>query len=138
MARGAAPKMAKGVEVVIVDDDSVHAPLHPRTLFAQALESARIPAPVVDVPTAGQESPVYVALFGELRGERHEVAYRSETLEKVSWICETATLHRRDAVIVLFAPPVLARQIRGSAPIVCAWSGDRCMQEAVARWLMRS
>ena len=42
-----------------------------------------------------------------------------------------------EAVIVLFAPPLLAAQIRGSAPIVCAWSGDRCMQEAVARWLLR-
>ena len=79
----------------------------------------------------------HVALFGELRDDRDEAAYRPETLDAVARACETATLHRREAAILLFAPPVMGRQIRGSAPIVCAWSGDRCMQEAAARWLVR-
>jgi len=81
---------------------------------------------------------VCVALFGEMRGDRDEVAYRPETLDAVSRACEAATRQRRESAIVLFAPPAFARQIRGSAPIVCAWSGDRCMQEAVARWLLRT
>jgi len=76
-------------------------------------------------------------VFGELRGDRHEVAYRTTTLARIAEACEAATLQRRTATIVLFAPPVLASQLRGSAPIVCAWSGDRCMQEAAARWLTR-
>jgi hypothetical protein len=78
-----------------------------------------------------------VAVFGELRGDRTEVAYRPATLAAIASACEEATRQRREAVIVLFAPPVLASQIRGSAPIVCAWSGDRCMQEAAARWLQK-
>jgi beta-glucosidase len=138
MARGAAPRLSKGAEVVVVDDDGSCPPLHPRTLFAQALEAVQVTAPIVTVPTAGRDTPVYVAVFGELRGDRHEVAYRADTLARVSQACEAATLQRREAVIVLFAPPVLATQLRGSAPIVCAWSGDRCMQEAVARWLTRT
>jgi hypothetical protein len=80
---------------------------------------------------------VYIAVFGELRGNRTDIAYRPETLAAVARASEAATLQRRAAVIVLFAPPVLAPQLRGSAPIVCAWSGDRCMQEAVARWLIK-
>src|SRR5688572_9734342 len=139
MARGAAPRFSKAIEVVVVDDDNEPCPPHhPRTAFSEALVSAQIEAPIVDAPTTGREGTVYVTVFGELRGDRTEVGYRPETLAKAAQACEAATLQRRPAVIVLFAPPVLATQIRGSAPIVCAWSGDRCMQEAAARWLIRS
>jgi beta-glucosidase-like glycosyl hydrolase len=140
MARGAAPRFSKAIEVVIVDDDDGPCPPHhPRTVFSEALESAQVEAPIVDTPTTGREgTPVYVTVFGELRGDRTEVGYRPETLAKVVRACAAATLQQRPVVIVLFAPPVLATQIRGSAPIVCAWSGDRCMQEAAARWLIRS
>ena len=141
MARGAVPRLSKAIEVVVVDDDDDEScpPHHPRTVFSQALESAQIEAPIVDAPSTGRDgTPVYVTVFGELCGDRTEIGYRPETLAKVARACEAATLQRRAAVIVLFAPPVLATQIRGSAPIVCAWSGDRCMQEAAARWLIRS
>jgi len=138
MVRGAPPRLGKAVEIVVVDDDDACPTMHARTAFAQALDAAQVGATVVEQPTIGSEVPVYVALFGELRGGRHDVAYRRETLERVAAACEEATRQRREAVIVLFAPPVLASQIRGSAPIVCAWSGDRCMQEAVARWLTRT
>ena len=138
MARGTAPRIAKAVEIVIVNDDAECPPLHPRTVFSQSLESAQIGASIVDTPTAGRDAPVYVAVFGELRGDRPEVSYSPATLARIEHACEAATLHRRNVVIVLFAPPVLASRIRGSAPIVCAWSGDRCMQEAAARWLVRA
>ena len=138
MARGTAPRLPKAVEIVIVDDDADCPAQHPRTVFSQSLESAQIGAAMVDVPTAGRDAPVYVAVFGELRGNRPDVSYRPATLARIEQACEMATLQRRDVVIVLFAPPLLASQIRGSAPIVCAWSGDRCMQEAAARWLVRA
>jgi beta-glucosidase-like glycosyl hydrolase len=138
MVRGSPPRLAKSVELVVVDDDAPGASPHPRTALAQALEAAGVAVTVSDAPTQRNEAPVHVALFGELRDDRDEVAYRSETLDVVARACETATLHRREAAVLLFAPPVIGRQIRGSAPIVCAWSGDRCMQEAVARWLLRA
>lgn len=138
MSRGPVPRMGKSIEIVIVDDDTVCSPLHPRTAFAQALEAVQIVAPVVDTPTPGRGTPVYIAVFGELKdGGRAELRYRPETLERIASVCEEATRQRREAVIVLFAPPVLASQILGSAPIVCAWSGDRGMQEAAVRWLQR-
>jgi beta-glucosidase-like glycosyl hydrolase len=137
MIRGNAPRVGKALEIVIVDDDESGPSGHPRLAFAQAFESAQVAASVVEGPTSGLDAPVYVAVFGELRGDRHDVAYHRETLDRVAEVCVEATKQRREAVIVLFAPPVLASQIRGSAPIVCGWSGDRCMQEAVARWLAR-
>src|SRR5688572_23534061 len=116
MVRGSAPKLGKAVELVVVDDDAPGASLHPRTALAQALEAAGVAVAVSDAPTQGSEAPVHVALFGELRDDRDEVTYRPETLEAVARACETATRHRREAAILLFAPPVIGRQIRGSAP----------------------
>jgi len=138
MTRGSAPRIAKAVEIVVVDDDAACSTLHPRSVFSQALEAGQITTSTVEAPSAGQDAPLYVALFGELRGERVEIGYRPETLSRVADACEAAVRQRREVVIVLFAPPVLAAGIRGSAPIVCAWSGDRCMQEAAARWLLKA
>ena len=138
MVRGTAPRWGTAVELVIVDDDAPADSPHPRNVLAQALESAGVTVNISVEPSGGNSAPVCVALFGELRGDRDEVAYRSETLDAVYRACEAATRQRRESAIVLFAPPAFARQIRGSAPIVCAWSGDRCMQEAVARWLLRT
>lgn len=136
VVRGTAPKVAPEIELVVVDDDDCPPP-HERTVFQKALEAAQVRVSVVDAPTAGRKVPLYVALFGELRDGRADAAYRQATLAKVATLCEAAALQRRDAVIVLFAPPSLASQIGGSAPIVIGWSGDRCMQEAVVRWLAR-
>lgn len=139
MARGNRPKIDKAVEIVLVDDDASCPPMgHPRTAFGQALAAAQVAVSTVDGPTPGRDTAVYVTVFGELRGDRHAIAYTPETIATVAELCEEATRQRREAVVVLFGPPLFASQIRGSAPIVCAWSGDRCMQEAVARWLMRS
>ena len=137
MIRGQAPRLGNAVEILVVDDDEPCGAAHPRTAFVQALEASQVDASVVTAPTPGSDAPLCVAVFGELRGHRSEVTYRSETLEKISDACLTAARARREAVIVLFAPPALGAQIHGSAPIVCGWSGDRCMQEAVARWLLR-
>lgn len=137
MVRGAQPTLGKAAEIVVVDDDD-GPPVHPRTVLAEALESAGILTAVVDTPTTASGAPVYVAVFGELRGDRREAAYRADTLAAVARACEAATRHRREAAVIVFAPPALAASVRGSAPVVCAWSGDRCMQEAVARWLIRS
>jgi beta-glucosidase-like glycosyl hydrolase len=139
MARGTRPKIEKALEIVIVDDDESCAPIaHPRTAFGQVLAAAQVAVSTVETPSVGRDTAVYVTVFGELRGDRHVVAYSPKTLAKVADVCEEATRQRRECVIILFAPPLFASQIRGSAPIVCGWSGDRCMQEAAARWLMRA
>ena len=138
MVRGTAPRAGKSAEIIVIDDDERCPSPHPHTILARTLEASGVSAAVTDAPSEGRDSPVYVALFGELRGSRREVAYQASTLERVAAACEAATRARREVTILHFAPPVLASQIRGSAPIVCAWSGDRCMQEAVARWLTRS
>ena len=135
--RGTVARPDKSIELVIVDDDEPCVPAHTRAAFAQTLESLQLATSAVEAPTPGKDGPVYVAVFADFRGRRNEVAFRPDTLERISDVCLTAARERRQAVVVLFAPPALASQILGSAPIICGWSGDRCMQEAVARWLVR-
>jgi beta-glucosidase len=138
MLRGEHPKLGKTLEVVIIDDDDQCAPLHPRTIFSQTLESVQVAVSVVDAPTPNRDAPVCVAVFGELHDGRNQVAYRAETLQRIDAVCDAALVQRRPVFAVLFAPPVLATQIPRALPVVCAWSADRCMQEAVGRWLTKT
>jgi hypothetical protein len=48
---------------------------------------------------------------------------------------KSAAEHARDAVVVAFCHPRLARAITGDAPLLCAWEPSRPMQEAAARAL---
>ena len=48
---------------------------------------------------------------------------------------ERALAARPNATIVLFGHPRLAEQI-APAHLLCAWGGERIMQEAAARWLV--
>jgi beta-glucosidase len=138
MVRGTAPRAGKSAEIIVIDDDERCPSPHPHTILPRTLAASGVATTVVDAPTDTGDAPVFVALFGELRGGRHDVAYHAATLDRVAEACEAAVRARREVAILHFAPPVLAPQIRGSAPIVCAWSGDRCMQEAIARWLTRA
>ena len=90
MARGTAPRIAKAVEIVIVDDDAECPPLHPRTVFSQSLESAQIGASIVDMPTAGRDAPVYVAVFGEVREYRPRCLIRRRR-----WPASSTPVRRR-------------------------------------------
>jgi len=39
--------------------------------------------------------------------------------------------------VVQFSHPRLAGAVEGADAVVCAWGGERVMQEAAARWLRR-
>ena len=43
----------------------------------------------------------------------------------------------RDMVVIWFGHPRLGSAFGEEVPLVCAWSGDACMQNAVGRWLAR-
>lgn len=135
--RGRAPKLAGDVELVVIDDDADLSPLHPRSVLADALGSAQVAVRVVNAPTVDARGPVLLAVFGELRGGRLEACFRDETRSAIARATATAREQRRDVAAVLFGPPRLADQIDADVPVICAWSGDRCMQEAVARWFVR-
>jgi hypothetical protein len=43
----------------------------------------------------------------------------------------------RDVLVLWFGHPRLAGVFGDEVPLVCAWSGDACMQAAAGRWLAR-
>ena len=68
MVRGTPPRLGKAVEIVIVDDDETCVPrCTPERRSRRRSKSAQVAANVVRQPTRGRDTPVYVALFGELR-----------------------------------------------------------------------
>jgi beta-glucosidase-like glycosyl hydrolase len=138
VVRGSVAKLSAAVEVVIVDDDDGMAPspLHPRTLLLDALGAAEVTARRVGVPSSASRAPVLVAVFGEMRGRRDGFAFTADTQAKVRHVCAMASEQERDAVVILFTPPQLAECLETAEVVVCAWSGDRCMQEAAVRWLI--
>jgi hypothetical protein len=55
----------------------------------------------------------------------------------VGELCAAATRGARDAVVVQFGHPRFVAEIPEAANVVSAWGGDRVMQEAAARRLLR-
>ncbi|HEY0780366.1 MAG TPA: glycoside hydrolase family 3 N-terminal domain-containing protein [Gemmatirosa sp.] len=101
--------------------------------FADTLATAGVEVSGDQEAAYGSDVPLLVALFG---GERVRVgcpAYDAPTLARVQDAVERARAAGRAATVVQFAPPRVAVDI--GAPVLCAWSSDRAMQQAAARWL---
>ena len=64
------------------------------------------------------------------------MAYGPCVIREVNRAVDEATSEGRRAVVIQFGHPRLASDLRGDT-LVTAWSGERAMQEAAARWLAR-
>ena len=137
MLRGSPPRMGASIELVKIDDDGALEPFHPRTVLAESLGAAQVAVRAVDAPSAGSRSPVYIAVYGEMRGDRHDFTLRPQTCAAIARVSEAAATQGREVAVILFGPPGLLANVPGRAPVICGWSGDRAMQEAVARWLLK-
>jgi hypothetical protein len=136
--RGAHIPIAGQVEMVIVDDD-LGGPYPPpsRQPFADTLRAQGRDVGVVAEFSASARGPALVALFGDIRGWKGRPGYSAETRAEVTRAGEMASAAGRDVVVVQFSHPRLAAEIEGAPNVVCAWGGERGMQEAAARWLVR-
>lgn len=143
-ARGTAPALGRAIELVVVDDDALSptdgVPESARALPSRAPLVEALQRAGVDVRRgegAGAAGvPRVVALFGEVRPWKGRAGYAPESLEAVRVACAEATAAGRPVLVLQFDHPRLVVGIAGDAPVVCAWSGDRAMQQAVARWLL--
>ncbi|MDF1505700.1 hypothetical protein, partial [Roseisolibacter sp. H3M3-2] len=63
------------------------------------------------------------------------VGHSPAALDAVRAAVEDARRGGRAAVVALFDHTRRAAELPTDAPVVCGWSGDRAMQQAVARWL---
>lgn len=134
VVRGAVPRLAGGLDVLLIDDDAEAGLSRPArtSLFdasdADALDARRVEA----FDAAARRTPV-VALFGDARPRKGRTGYSQATRDAVAAALTAAP----QAVVLQFSHPRLAAEIPSARTIINCWGGDRAMQEAAARWLVR-
>ena len=141
--RGAPRALVGRVEIVNVDDDltpdGTASPTAPsREWLPQALRAAGREVRVTEAPGADARGPLVVALYGDVLARKGRVGHEADTLGVLQRVVEQARQSARDAIVVHFGHPRLAPTIAGIEHVVCAWSGDRAMQEAAARFLAKA
>lgn len=137
-ARGVFATVGPVVDVILVDDDADRAWGDPAGRFGPFLETLRavgLGPQVVEGPTVEGRGAVLVAIRGEPAAGRGRAGYREETRRRVARAVSEARVARRSVLAVVFGPPALVAEIPEVPNVICAWGGDRAMQEAAARRL---
>ena len=133
--RGRVPWLPPRAEVVIVDDDPA-ARSPSRAPFVQALRSLGRSVQVVDGATPGGEGVLVIAVFADVMAGKGHVSITAPSRLTVKRAVQGAKTLKRDALVVLFGHPRLALELPDAQHVLCAWCGDRGMQEAAARALV--
>ena len=137
VARGGRVSIASPVEIIIIDDD-VGGPYPPpsREPFLDTMRAAGANAREVESAGGDSRLPVLIALFGDIRSWKDRPGYSAASREAVSRACAVARARRREPIVVQFGHPRLVDEIPGASTVVCAWGGERPMQEAAARRIL--
>jgi beta-glucosidase-like glycosyl hydrolase len=134
--RGVFTNIGPVVDVILVDDDGERAPRGEGERFEPFLATLRavgLAPRAVEGPTDDGRGAVVIAVRGEPSSGRGRAGYTDATRRRVAQVVAQARTARRSVVAVLFGPPVLAEEIPEVPNVICAWGGDRAMQEAAAR-----
>lgn len=130
--RGRLPWIPPVCEVVVVDDDPAEfAPS--RVHFVEAVQALGRTVRVVEGATATGEGPLVITVFADIVPGKGHVSISAPTRLAVRLAVQSARTLKRDSLVVLFGHPRLADALPDAAHLLCAWSGDRGMQEAAAR-----
>jgi beta-glucosidase-like glycosyl hydrolase len=140
LLRGERPTLGAAVEVVVVDDDAPPAAAAGArgAPFAEALRTPHVRVSVVDAPSDAFRGSVIVLVLGDDHPSKARSGYSEATIAAVRGAAEAARAAGRSSIVIQFSHPRLAERLGGVENIVCAWSRDPCMQEAAARWLLRT
>ena len=133
LVRGDEARLGARVEVMVVDDD-VGGPYPPpsREPFFATLGARGMDVSRVEAPTREGAASFVIALFGDIRGWKGRAGYSAATRDAVRrGIAEARTLGR-SSIVVQFSHPRLSAEIAEAEPMVCAWGGERAMQQAAA------
>lgn len=134
LVRGRVPWLPPTCEVVVVDDDP--ASLAPsRWSFIQALQGLGRTVNVVPSATPAGEGVLVIAVFADVLAGKGNAKVTPQSRLTVRLAVQGARTLKRDSLVVLFGHPRLAQELPDAAHLLCAWSGDKGMQEAAARAL---
>ncbi|MBI2407310.1 MAG: hypothetical protein HYV19_03270 [Gemmatimonadetes bacterium] len=136
--RGRVPWLPPSCEVVIVDDDASGAAggASADRAFVPTLQSLGRAVRVVPGATAAGEGVLVIAVFADVRAGKGHAGISQGSRLTVRLAVQAARALKRDSLVVLFGHPRLAAELPDAAHLLCAWSGDRGMQEAAARALV--
>ena len=134
---GTLPAARFPLDVLLVDDD-VGGPYPPpsRQPFLDGLRAGGAVHEVAEGAGASG-STLVVAVFGDIRGWKRRSGYSAATREAVATAVRAARAAARDVIVVMFSHPRLAAELPADAPVLCAWGGERAMQEAAARRILK-
>jgi beta-glucosidase-like glycosyl hydrolase len=136
---GPIPVMGTVTEVAIIDDDeAVHARRADRTGIVDAMRLAGNDARIVSAPTAASGGPFLIALFADYLPHKGRVTLQPATIEAVQALAAQAEALQRSVVLVGLGDPRFVAQMQMPIPTILAWSGDRVMQQAAGRALLRN
>jgi beta-glucosidase len=140
---GPLPPLGVVTEVVVVDDDAEVPGVHPdRQQLVAALRLAGHDARVGDGPTPASGGPLVVALFADYLPAKGRCQPLERTVARVAALQQGTSAARRPLILVGLGDPRFAQQVVEQLPTppptLVAWSGDRGMQQAAARALLRT
>jgi beta-glucosidase len=136
---GPVPPMAGVTEVAIVDDDDdVEGRRPDRTGIVDAMRLGGNDARIVNAPTPASAGPFVIALFADYLPNKGRHTLREDTIAAVQALAEQAVAMHRDVVLIGLGDPRWVQQLAMDVPTVIAWSGDRVMQQAAGRGLLRA
>lgn len=132
------PPMGGVTEMAIVDDDDdVHGRRADRTGIVDAMRLAGNDARIVSTPTPASGGPFVIALFADYLPGKGRHTLRDDTIAAVKTLIEQAEALQRSVVLVGLGDPRWVTQLGMTHPTILAWSGDRVMQQAAGRGLLK-
>jgi hypothetical protein len=135
----ALPPLGAVTEVVTVDDDAEsRGTAASSAAMIEAMRAAGHDARPTDGPTAASGGPLVIALFADYLPRKERVTLAEETRACVMRLVAQATSMQRTPVVVALGDPRFVEPLALTTPVLIAWSGDRVMQQAAARALVRT
>ncbi len=140
---GPLPALGTVTEVVVVNDDadvpgSDSVPANATTVLVEALRVGGHDARLATAPTVASGGPLVIAVFADYLPLKQRTSVRADTIQRVHTLIEQAAALQRGVVLIGLGDPRYAMQLALEVPTILAWSGDRVMQQAAARALLRS
>lgn len=139
VVNGPIPPLGTVSEVVVVDDDAdVPGARAATTAFNDALRAGSHDARPATQPTVASGGPLVVALFADYLPTKGRTTLLPSTIERVRSLIDQAHAMQRETIVIGLGDPRFAAQLPFEVPTLVAWSGDRVMQQAAARALLKT
>jgi beta-glucosidase len=132
------PPLGTVTEVAVVDDDhEVMTERAPLTALTDALRAGGNDARAATQPSVASGGPLVIAFFSDYLPTKARTTVLASSVEQVRALIEQARALQRESIVIGFGDPRFVAQLPFAVPVLAAWSGDRVMQQAAARALLR-